>query len=252
MILGRLQMAGPLFFMAQLPPYLEQLIHQGKAVAKSLSMAACQQLVIPVPTNTYIVVYGYDYLPMAPNLLLTAPIIADYLVQYVVFVNNGNFYPFSHALAYNDTTIEDQSETVTGRAHGHDQRQTYIVAKSDLSVYFTKLATPTLLTLTSNVLNAEGPIFANSGYAGVNTVTTVQEYNDNGAGRVNPLTDKYTVPQYTPNPARYNQAYTIPQNGGALDMTLLLPATGAAAKARANHINLYYVEINQQAPPNII
>ena len=140
-------MAGPLFFMAQLPHYLEQLIHQGKAVAKSLSMAACQQLIIPVPTNTYIVVYGYDYLPMAPDLLNGAQLLnPDYLIQYVNFVNNGNFYPFSHSLNYNLNAIDPQNEELLGRANGHDQRETYIVAKSDLSVYFTKLATPTLLT----------------------------------------------------------------------------------------------------------
>jgi hypothetical protein len=94
------------------------------------------------------------------------------------------------------------------------------------------------------------PVFDGLGYVATSAVTEIQNYNDNALGRVNPLTDPYTVPQYTPNQSNYNQLYTIPVIGGFLDFTLI--NNNALGKIRANHIIVHYFEINEQPPSNLI
>jgi hypothetical protein len=241
----------------RITPYIEQLVHEGKAQYKTISMGACQEMVIPVPNDTYIIITGYEYLPIAPNVGSTgSPFDTDSklrdLVQYVNFVNDSNFYPFQHFLNYDSLVIgvgELAALPRLSRRDYYQSRDTYIVSKKNIAVYFTRM-TNTALTLTSNILVQNSPVLDLLGYVGVSAVTTIQEYNDNGAGRVNPLTDPYTVPQYTPNPSRYNQLYTIPQANGALDMTSLEGTI--LGKARANHIIVHYFEINEQPPSNLI
>jgi hypothetical protein len=242
----------------RITPYLEQLVHEGKAVYKTISMGACQEMVIPVPSDTYIVITGYEYLPIAPlvgeigefsNIFANIDNIRDF-VQYVNFVNDSNFYAYQHFLNYESYLINEgaSSFTAVSRKNNYQSRDIYIISKKNIAVYFTRM-TQSNLTLTQNVLVQNAPIFDILGYVGVNAVTTIQEYNDVGAGRSNPLTDPYTVPQYTPNPSRYNQLYTVPQAGGDLDMSSL---AGILGKYRANHIVVHYFEINEQPPTNLI
>lgn len=236
-------------------PYIEQLVHEGKAQYRTISMGACQQMVIPVPSGTYIIITGYEYLPIAPlvgdenvNPFGTQNKLQD-LVQYVNFINDSNFYPYQHFLNYETLNIGVEINALSRKDY-YQSRDTYIISKKNISVYFTRMNLATLI-LTQNVFVQNAPIFNQLGYVGVNAVTTIQEYNDAGAGRVNPLTDPISVPQYTPNPSRYNQLYTLPNFGGSLDMTSLTVG-GALGKARANHIVVHYFEINEQPPQNLI
>lgn len=239
----------------RITPYIEQLVHEGKAQYKTLSMGACQEMVIPVPNGTYIIITGYEYLPIAPLLgIVTNPYTADQrlqdLIQYVNFVNDSNFYPFSHNLNYTSVVNTATNEGQLTRINNYQSRDTYIISKKNIAVYFTRM-NQNSLTLTQNVLVQNAPIFDQLGYVGINAVTTIQEYNDAGAGRVHPLTNPYTQPQYTPDPSRYNQLYTLPNFGGFLDMSSLTVG-GALGKARANHIIVHYFEINEQPPQNLI
>jgi hypothetical protein len=237
----------------RITPYIEQLVHEGKAQYKTISMGACQEMVIPVPNGTYIIITGYEYLPIAPLIgTLTNPYagtaVQD-LVQYVNFVNDSNFYPYWHYLTYQ--AIRNVDTINTNQRDGFLQsRDTYIISKKNIAVYFTRM-TPTALILTSDVLVQNPPIFDGLGYVATSAVTEIQNYNDNALGLVNPLTDPYTVPQYTPNQSNYNQLYTIPIAGGFLDMSSLTVG-GALGKARANHITVHYFEINEQPPSNLI
>jgi hypothetical protein len=240
----------------RITPYIEQLVHEGKAQYKTISMGACQEMVIPVPNGTYIIITGYEYLPIAPalgtttNPFATLASVQD-LIQYVNFVNDSNFYPFQHTLNYIGINVtSNETRQRMSRLDHYQSRDTYIVSKKNIAVYFTRMTEETM-TLTQNVLVQNPPIFAALGYQGVNAVTTIQDYNDNGAQRVHPLTEPYTVPQYTPNSGDYNQLYTVPNAGGDLNMTSLTAADGLG-KYRANHIIVHYFEINEQPPSNLI
>jgi hypothetical protein len=240
----------------RITPYIEQLVHEGKAQYKTISMGACQEMVIPVPNGTYIIITGYEYLPIAPlvgtvaNVYDTISKIQD-AIQYVNFVNDSNFYPFSHPLLYIGITAPVSVSQTLVRADSYQHRDTYIISKKNIAVYFTRM-TPTTLTLTSDVLVQNPPIFDGLGYVATSAVTEIQNYNDNALGRVNPLTDPYTVPQYTPNQSNYNQLYTIPIAGGFIDMSSLTTPGSPLGKARANHIIVHYFEINEQPPSNLI
>jgi hypothetical protein len=239
----------------RITPYIEQLVHEGKAQYKTISMGACQEMVIPVPNGTYIIITGYEYLPIAPLLgLLANPFFSTARLQdqmqYVNFVNDSNFYTYSHPLNYLGVLTDTlQAERLVRNGH-YQSRDTYIISKKNIAVYFTRM-TPTTLVLTSDVLVQNPPIFDGLGYVATSAVTEIQNYNDNASGRVNPLTDPYTVPQYTPNQSNYNQLYTIPIAGGFLDMSSLTAVDGIG-KLRANHIIVHYFEINEQPPSNLI
>lgn len=236
----------------RITPYLETLVHEGKAQYKTLSMGACQEMVIPVASGTYNIITGYEYRPIAPelgtNLSPFSLAAMQNAVQYVNFVNDGNFYPYQHFLNYNTISAGSDAGALQ-RADDYQARDTYIIAKKNMAVYFTRMNSLGMI-LTQNPLVQNSPVFDGLGYVATNAVTTIQNYNDNAAGRVNPLTDRYTVPQYTPNQSNYNQLYTIPITGGFLDMTTL--SAQGLGKARANHIIIHYFEINEQPPTNII
>jgi hypothetical protein len=238
----------------RITPYIEQLVHEGKAQYKTISMGACQEMIIPVPNGTYIIITGYEYLPIAPllgavsNPLIQITDIQD-AIQYVNFVNDSNFYPFSHPLNYATINVNAALEPRLVRAEGYQSRDTYIVSKKNIAVYFTRMTSSNILQ-TSNILVENAPVFNLLGYAFVNAVTTIQNYNDNGGGRVNPLTDRLTIPQYTTNPGRYNQLYTLPSESGNLNMVQI--DNQFIGKARANHIIVHYFEINEQPPSNLI
>jgi hypothetical protein len=193
-------------------------------------------------------------LPIAPlvgeikNPITVLSDIQD-LIQYVNFVNDSNFYPFSHPLNYATVGTDLTNTPRLVRAEGYQSRDTYIISKKNIAVYFTRLTGPAIIQ-TSDVLLQNPPIFDGLGYVATSAVTEIQNYNDNALGRVNPLTDRYTVPQYTPNQSNYNQLYTIPIANGALNMAAINNNT--FGKARANHIIVHYFEINEQPPSNLI
>jgi hypothetical protein len=238
----------------RITPYIEQLVHEGKATYKTISMGACQEMIIPVPQGTYIIITGYEYLPIAPlvgeikNPLTVTSDLQD-AIQYVNFVNDTNFFPFSHPLNYATVGTDLTSTPRLVRAEGYQSRETYIISKKNIAVYFTRMTNLNIVQ-TSDVLVQNPPIFDGLGYAVTTAVTEIQQYNDNAAGRVNPLTDPYSVPQYTPNQSNYNQLYTIPIAGGFLNMTGI--NNSSFGKARANHIIVHYFEINEQPPSNLI
>jgi hypothetical protein len=239
----------------RITPYIEQLVHEGKAQYKTISMGACQEMVIPVPNGTYIIITGYEYLPIAPLLFTindptNVTSIQDQ-IQYVNFVNDSNFYAYSHQLELLPLVATGSTAGRFFRSGGFQSKETYIISKKNIAVYFTRL-TPTAMILTSDVLVQNPPIFDGLGYVATSAVTEIQNYNDNALGRVNPLTDPYTVPQYTPNQSNYNQLYTIPIAGGFIDMSSLTTVGSPLGKARANHINVHYFEINEQPPSNLI
>jgi hypothetical protein len=240
----------------RITPYIEQLVHEGKAQNKTKSMGACQEMVIPVPNGTYIIITGYEYLPIAPlvgtqsNTFGTTSGLQD-LLQYVNFVNDSNFYAYSHPLLYLPSIAAGSTVATLFRGGEYQSRETYIISKKNIAVYFTRMI-PTAMILTSDVLVQNPPIFDGLGYVATSAVTEIQNYNDNALGRVNPLTDPYTVPQYTPNQSNYNQLYTIPVIGGFLDMTSLTTVNSPLGKIRANHIIVHYFEINEQPPSNLI
>jgi len=237
----------------QIPNYLEKLIHEGKAVYKTLSMGLCEQLVIPVKDKTYIVIIGYDYLPIAPahNQLEESteffPTFSRDEIQFVTFINDGNFFTFPHNLGYKNVTYQSSIYIVRNENELQNQN-TYIIAKKDISVYFTRLGNGDL-SLGTNVLQPQGPIFNDLGYGGLLAVTGIKIFNNATGDGVEPLTVKYRNNPLAPLPD-FNQLTVVP-DFGPLDMNSLT-FEESRGKSRGNYFVAHYVEIFQEPPINII
>lgn len=232
-----------------LPVYLEQLIHEGKAAYKSISMGLCQEMIIPVKSNTYIVVYEHHYLPLANSVGQTDLFDRD-LIQFVSYVNGTNLNHYSHALDLRINTIGGQS--TYQRNSGHQKREMYIIAKANLAVYFSCLNVQNAV-FNQFILDSDPPIQDLFGYANLPAVTSIEGYVDDFfSGRfLAPLTDEYSLLQYNGTASNYNQLSTLPGGGGALDLAPLI-VDGALGKSRGNHIVINYVEIYTQPPVNVI
>lgn len=253
--------------MVSIPAGLEKMILEGKAEYKTLSMAGFNEMIIPVPDKTYIVILGYEYLPVAPLVGVSlqdytaTAIDISYLVQYLNIFNGTSYFPFSHWLNYSGKlstyTQGDPARILdyafTRESYDHQHRNTYIVCKQDTAVYATKMNTAAL-AVTLGTLPINDPIVQILGYGGLSAVYMLQNYNDTGLGRLYPMTDKYTRNFIDPNPSRYSQAFTIPQAANAADAYIDFTAfaSGDYAKARLNHITLHYVKVNTEAPPQLI
>lgn len=241
----------------QIPTYLEKLIHEGKATYKSLSMGACQTFVIPVPKKSYIIIFGYEYLPIAPyHMVLSAdvPDNAPFVfnrdqVQFVTFLNQSNFFTYSHYLNYRTTSVNSRNWMMRDMQE-MQKRSCYIVAKENIAVYFTRLNQANLV-INQNVLQNNPPIQTILGYGNLNAATQIIGYN-NVVDTLQPLTTPYTVPTYHPNPSNFNQLSTgLDAQFAPLDLTSL-QIEGSRGQSRANLMVAHYVEVFTEAPENLI
>jgi len=250
----------------QLTPGLEKMILEGRAEYKTLSMAGFNEMIIPVPDKTYIVILGYEYLPFAPlvgtNILQFEYTLVDisFLVQYLNFVCSGNFYPFAHYLNYNTNVLTynqnpDQLNDyfIDRAAYDHQHRTTYMISKQDVAVYATKMNTQALAQ-NSAVIPINGNIKNVLGYGGVTGLYNLANYVDVGAGRLYPMTDKYTQGFLDPNPSRYSQAFSVFGGANPADAWIDIPAMigNDYGKARLNHVTIHYVKVNAEPPANLI
>ena len=238
----------------QIPNYLEKLIHEGKAVYKTLYMGLCQQLVIPVKDKTYIVIIGYGYLPIASvhnrlqhEIDSEMEFVKDE-IQFVTFINDGNFFTFPHNLGYKNVTY-DSALFIVRSENKLQNQNTYIIAKKDISVYFTRLGNGDL-SLGTNFLQEQGPIFNDLGYGGLPAVTGIKIFNNAAGNGVEPLTIKYRMGNPLAQLPDFNQLTVVP-NSGQLDMSSLT-LNEYYGKSRGNYFVAHYVEIFQEPPINII
>jgi hypothetical protein len=130
------------------------------------------------------------------------------------------------------------------------KRPCYIVAKQNITVYFTRLNQGPL-NISQPVLVENTPIQQFLGYVGLNAATQIVGYN-NVVNSVQPLTTPYTVPQYEPIPSDFNQLSTgLDVNFAPLDLSSLT-VESSRGMSRANLMLVHYVEIFTEAPENII
>ena len=254
--------------MISIPAGLERMILEGRAEYKTLSMAGFNEMIIPVPDKTYIVILGYEYLPFAPEVgnepsTNRSQVEISYLVQYLNIYNGAAFFPFAHYLYYDVAVDNVQAQPeplpqlVTYRmqraSYDHQHRNTYIVCKQDTAVYATKMNTEALTALFAAFPN-NNPIIPVLGYGSFNGLYSLQNYVDAALGRLYPLGDKYTVPGLTTTPTRYSQAFSTFNAANPADGYIEISdfLGNDYEKARLNHITLHYVKVNTEAPPQLI
>ena len=94
----------------QIPTQIEQDIIAGKAVYKTFQTGNGGQSVLPVPPNSYVVIFGYDFSPAGgglkhitrnfsgtgPATYATDTVLRWFETQQISFYTGSDFYPFIH------------------------------------------------------------------------------------------------------------------------------------------------------------
>jgi hypothetical protein len=144
----------------QIPAQIEQDIISGKAQYRTFQTGVGGQSILPVPSNAYAVIFGYDYSPAGGGLRsqislppLNGAIISDTAIrwfetQQISFYTGTDFYPFIHhinseiAFAQREETNPvppTQTDTVAFQIYESINttpisRQVYITSDKDITI----------------------------------------------------------------------------------------------------------------------
>jgi len=104
----------------QIPTQVEQDIISGKAVYRTFQTGNGGQSILPVPANSYVVIFGYDFSPAGGGLkrvtsasnagatiVTTDAFIRWFETQQIAFYTGTDFYPFIHHFDAKTTTLVD-------------------------------------------------------------------------------------------------------------------------------------------------
>jgi len=145
----------------QIPTLIEQDIKSGKAQYRTFQTGNGGQSILPVPSNSYVVIFGYDFSPAGGGLshqvvvnssasliTLNNPALRVFETQQISFYTGTDFYPFIHHVGTKTTAsplvIQNQvaptSNTVTSQLYLHEidttsiARQVYITSTNDVTI----------------------------------------------------------------------------------------------------------------------
>ena len=131
----------------QIPTQIEQDIIAGKAQYRTFQTGVGGQSILPVPTNAYAVVFGYDFSPAGGGIVqidgnnppsLTDAVIRWFETQQISFYTGMDFYPFIHHVNINANTYYDPATPLTINSYNVDNtpiaRQLYITSDKDITI----------------------------------------------------------------------------------------------------------------------
>lgn len=133
----------------QIPTQIEQDIIAGKAKYQTFQTGNGGQSVLPVPPNSYVVIFGYDFSPAGGGIFHRQTVNADtslissvlrwFETQQISFYTGTDFYPFIHHVDINmapygssqfpTTDLQVQTVNTTPIA-----RQVYITSSNDVTI----------------------------------------------------------------------------------------------------------------------
>lgn len=269
----------------QIPTQIEQDIIAGKATYRTFQTGNGGQSILPVPTNSYVVIFGYDFSPAGGGFkritrvgatqslgdydLLTSSTIRFFETQQISFYTGTDFYPFIHhcdvKTAVTPATISNNDPPNINAVINLDRieeidntpiaRQVYITSSNDVTITHG-------LILTSDRRAAEAipPTNRTPGgltYGGSGQIINIATDYSGGATAQNftqPAIKGYdefsflTPLQANPVP----QAYAIPDvTDGLRDATQYLNTFGASfveAAACNYYLCLHYALYTQTIP----
>jgi hypothetical protein len=256
----------------QIPTQIEQDIIAGKAVYKTFQTGNGGQSVLPVPPNSYVVIFGYDFSPagggfwlsnsVSSTPILTPDTIRWFETQQISFYTGTDFYPFIHHVNidangyYIDGIGSFQSNSINNTPIA---RQVYITSSNDVTITH-----GLILQMNDEVL---GPIQE----AIPITNTTPQGLTYGGSGQVINIQTPYSAAGFAPvftqpqvvDYAKYNFAAPLPGNSdnqvfatpdvtnGLLDATAYLATLGdpfLQAAATQYYLCLHFAVYNKTVP----
>lgn len=264
----------------QIPTLIEQDIKNGKAQYRTFQTGHGGQSILPVPSNSYVVIFGYDFSPAGGGLLVvsnfnntvdaqsaTAVPVAAFETQQISFYTGTDFYPFIHHVNVDcqpyiqttDASAPDNERTGEMRMintvdNTPIARQTYITSTNDVTITVGLIRTG--LAVSTNAIpvtnrTPQGLTFGGSGQV-VNTQTdfgpvgTPQQF-------MQPSPKDYQDFAFGLLPANADgQAFATPDiTRGLIDPTAYLGLLGAFyrnAPACNYYLNLHYALYTETVP----
>ena len=143
----------------QIPTQIEQDIIAGKAVYKTFQTGVGGQSILQVPTNSYAVIFGYDFNPAgggftnlsqratSTGVTLQNAALRPFAVQQLSFYTGVDFYPFIHTVNINSAITVLRTDTADPAVSNVTQyselqevdsatisRQVYITSTNDVTI----------------------------------------------------------------------------------------------------------------------
>lgn len=251
--------------------YLEQLVHQGRAEFKSYSGFACENHIIKVPENTYIIIYEYWYKPQVSFDDFTVSTAStnypnfDFrdTIQYVHFYTGNKYYPFFHKPQLITTTtpagstvspseLAPAGEQINIYSSGvnTDYRTCYIGSSRDVSVYFTRLIDANV-TYTPATVPPINSYQVNLGYANQAVAGKINRFNTGSNQHYGPLQQPYSEIGGLTS-IEFAQAFTVPNGNGNLTPPETILGQNAQKSNRQLYFHANYIQVNEPAPKTLI
>ena len=129
----------------QIPTQVELDIIAGKAQYRTFQTGVGGQSILPVPTNAYAVVFGYDFSPAGGGLTAQQGLTANptlgtdftryFETQQISFYTGTDFYPFIHHVNVKTSAIYPTfSAFMTSVDNTPIARQVYITSDKDITI----------------------------------------------------------------------------------------------------------------------
>jgi hypothetical protein len=261
----------------QIPTQVEQDIIAGKAVYRTFQTGNGGQSILPVPGNSYVVIFGYDFSPAGGGFKIyqdqangagqfgTEPNIALFETQQISFYTGTDFFPFIHhvdvkttfnALEWNASSPDAVQVTRRQTCEEIDStpiaRQIYITSTNDVTITHGLIASATRASANAIPVTNRTPVGLTYGGSGqvINTQTnygpalTPQQF-------MQPSPKDYQDFAFGLLPANADgQAFATPDtNNGLIDSTIVLNSLGFVNRAGTNYyLCLHYALYNKTIP----
>ena len=242
----------------QIPTQVELDIISGKAKYKTFQTGNGGQSVLPVPPNSYAVIFGYDFSPAGGGLHVDGTEFADTIqlnnneiryfeTQQISFYTGTDFYPFIHHVDVNLSVVQTLTKTAIVQTVNNTPiaRQVYITSSNDISItvglvlsYTQQLNTIPVTPRTPNALTFGGSGQAISTRTDLGPVLTPQNFIQPALNNY----DDFGLPALPGNPD--NQIYATPNiTRGLYDPSAYLDTFGVQFRdaAACNYfLNVHY------------
>jgi hypothetical protein len=264
----------------QIPTQIELDIIKGKAQYRTFQTGNGGQSILPVPSNSYIVIFGYDFSPAGGGFKRMTQItsatdnfvndsnIRPFETQQISFYTGTDFYPFIHhvdvkttaiAQAWNATLPDNNEVTQLRIIEEIDNtplsRQVYITSTNDVTI--THGLVFAAIRATANAIPVTNRTPLGLTYGGsVQTMNTQTNYGPAGTPQqfMQPSPKDYEDFAFglLPNNAD-GQAFATPDTtNGLIDATywanLVLGTTIRNTAANAYYLSLHYALYTETVP----
>lgn len=247
----------------QIPTQIEQDIICGKATYRTFQTGVGGQSILPVPSNSYVVIFGYDYSPAGGGIyvpqafgdpILTVETLRWFETQQISFYTGTDFYPFIHHFDVNATALSTNSTFMSNLDNSPIARQVYITSTNDVTITVGLILRAR--TASQNAIPVTNRTPLGLTYGGdPQPINTQTDFGDIATPLqfMQPSPKDYQDFAFGLLPANADgQAFATPDvNDGLLDPSRFLSTLGTAFRdsAAANYfLNLHYALYTQTVP----